>query len=123
MEEPQLNALAQSTTWPALLNCEVVPGGVVAVVGGLVGMAETDLASWPEHANRRGRLDGYSVIVTRVTDTGESGYDLHVETPGAAALRRRLEERGLPLLDPETAEAPRSPRLPWRGSGRCSRDL
>jgi hypothetical protein len=80
----------------AFSTTAIVGPDAPGIVEGLVGIAETDLASWPEHANRRGLFDGYSVIVTRVTDTGEAGYDLHVETPGAAALSRRLEERGVP---------------------------
>jgi folate-binding protein YgfZ len=94
----------------AFSTTAIVGPDAPGIVEGLVGIAETDLASWPEHANRRGLFDGYSVIVTRVTDTGEAGYDLHVETPGAAALSRRLEERGVPALDQETAEALRIER-------------
>ena len=43
--------------------------------------------------------------MTRVTDTGEAGYDVYVEQPQADALRRALAAAGVPAADPETAEA------------------
>jgi folate-binding protein YgfZ len=57
-----------------------------------------------EHGNRRGSSDGHPAIVVRVTDTGESGYDLYVETANAAALRRALEQERVPFLDSDTAD-------------------
>jgi folate-binding protein YgfZ len=75
------------------------------IVGGVTGIAAEDLAAWPEHGNRRGEFDDRAVIVTRVADTGEPGYDLHVEAPSAATLSRRLEEAGVPALNAATAEA------------------
>jgi folate-binding protein YgfZ len=75
------------------------------IVSSLTGIAELDLAAWPDHGNRRGRVGDRAVIVTRVTDAGEPGFDLHVEAAGGAWLRQRLEEAGVPALTAETSEA------------------
>ena len=44
------------------------------------------------------------MVVTRVHDTGEPGYDLHLEAAHTARLRQALTEAGAPLLDLETAD-------------------
>jgi folate-binding protein YgfZ len=75
------------------------------IVGSLTGTSADELENWPEHANRRVQVGDSSVIVTRVFDTGEQGYDLHVESAGSAAMARTLDEHGLPLLSKETAES------------------
>jgi folate-binding protein YgfZ len=82
-------------------------------------MADADLAAWPEHANRRGQFDGHPVIVTRVADAGEPGYDLHVEAPWDGPLVQRLADLGVPVLNAETAEALRIER----GVPRFNRDM
>ena len=43
--------------------------------------------------------------MTRVTDTGEAGYDVYVEESHAGALQRALADAGVPAADAETAEA------------------
>jgi folate-binding protein YgfZ len=67
-------------------------------------IAEAELSPMPEHGNRRGTLAGQPVIVTRVTDTGEPGYDIYVEASHAEALRRDIERAGVPWIDPDTAD-------------------
>lgn len=74
------------------------------LLGTFTAIAQADLSAMPEHGNRRGTLAGQPVIVTRVTDTGEPGYDIYVEAPHAGALRREIERAGVPLMDPETAD-------------------
>jgi tRNA-modifying protein YgfZ len=58
----------------------------------------------PDHGNRRVRFRDSAVIVTRVTDTGEPGYDLHLETTHADALRQELTTAGVVEADAVTAE-------------------
>jgi folate-binding protein YgfZ len=89
----------------AFSTMAVVGPEAAGIVSGLTGIAELELAAWPEHANRRGEFDGHPVIVTRVTDVGEPGYDLHVDVTGVEPLKRRLEEIGVPALNDETAES------------------
>jgi folate-binding protein YgfZ len=67
--------------------------------------AALTLAGLLEHGNMRARFAGQPVIVTRVTDTGEPGFDVYVETAHAAALRSALTAAGVAALDRDTAEA------------------
>ena len=75
------------------------------VVGTVTGVGTAELAALPEHGNRRARHDGGAVIITRESDCGEAGYDVHVEASMADSWRRALDESGVPLLDNETADA------------------
>lgn len=75
------------------------------IVGGLIGRPAGEIEVLPEHGNRRATFGGGAAIVTRVTDTGEAGYDVYVEHPQADALRRALADAGVPAADAETAEA------------------
>ena len=61
----------------------------------------------PEHGNARGEWAGGAAIVTRVTDTGEPGFDLYVERAQAGALKAALLAAGVIELDEATAEAVR----------------
>ena len=71
---------------------------VVAVV--MAGVAADALRELPEHGNMRVEWDGGRAIVTRVTDTGEPGYDLFVDRTrrggaedGSRKRRRRRARR------------------------------
>ena len=66
---------------------------------------ERELAALPEHGNRRGQFEGSPVIVTRVADTGEPGYDLHVDASSPERLHTVLRDHGLSMLDAAAAEA------------------
>jgi folate-binding protein YgfZ len=76
---------------------------VVAAVAG--GVAADALRALPEHGNLRTEWDGSAVIVTRVTDTGEPGYDVFVDHARAAALVAALGAAGAVVADAATAEA------------------
>jgi tRNA-modifying protein YgfZ len=67
--------------------------------------AASKLTALHEHGNLRARFAGQPVIVTRVTDTGEPGFDVYVETAHAAALTSALTGAGVAALDRDTAEA------------------
>lgn len=62
------------------------------------------LASLREHGNLRGHVNGSPAIVTRVTDTGEPGFDVYVERERAAWLKARLVSAGAQEADEETAD-------------------
>ena len=63
------------------------------------------LSTLPEHGNLRGRIGQQPAIVTRVTDTGEPGFDVYVERGQLAWLNDRLTAGGVPKADDEAAEA------------------
>jgi folate-binding protein YgfZ len=58
----------------------------------------------PDHGNLRSSWRGAPTIVTRVTDTGEPGYDLFVERAQADALNSELTSAGAFALDELTAD-------------------
>jgi folate-binding protein YgfZ len=69
------------------------------------GVSADRLRELPENGNTRVQWSGGPAIVTRVTDTGEPGYDVHVERAHAAALKAALAAAGAVALDEATANA------------------
>jgi folate-binding protein YgfZ len=55
----------------------------------------------------RALAGGHPVIVARVTDTGEPGFDVFVEEAQASWLREKLQEAGATPIDAATAETVR----------------
>jgi folate-binding protein YgfZ len=60
-----------------------------------------------EHGNVRLPFDGEPAIITRVTDTGEPGYDVCLPPCAMDRLRARLRTSGVGEVDDATAEAVR----------------
>jgi folate-binding protein YgfZ len=83
----------------------IVGPDAAGVVSGLIGCTVSEIDALPQHANRRAVFEGGASIVTRVTDTGEAGYDVYVEQGQAEALHRALADAGVLAADLETAEA------------------
>ena len=83
----------------------VGPAAAQLVEGLLDDVPAVPLAALPEHGNLRGRIAGRAAIVTRVTDTGEPGFDVYVERDQAGWLKDRLAAAGAPELDEATADA------------------
>src|SRR5262245_58557073 len=81
-----------------------IVGPAAAAVLKQVSIDEMDFAEMLEDGVRRGTWTGQPVIVARVTDTGESGYDVYVETVHAPAFRQALDGAHVPFLDPHLAE-------------------
>jgi len=77
------------------------------------------VAALGEHGNLRVPFGSGSAIVTRITDTGEPGYDLYVERADAAAVLASCRASGAADLDPGTADAIRIER----GVPRFHRDM
>jgi len=70
------------------------------IVASLLGAA----APVAEHACVRGEIVGGASIVTRVTDTGEPGFDLYVERLRLPLLKDALDKAGVVALDAATAD-------------------
>ena len=84
----------------------IVGPDAAEVVGRLVeGVTASALAALPEHGNTRAVFDGQPAIVTRVTDTGELGFDVFVDRASADAFSRALSAQDIVVLDVETADA------------------
>jgi len=62
------------------------------------------LEALPEHGNLRSRIGERPAIVTRVTDTGASGFDVYVEREQAGWLKAQLVTAGVEEADEETSE-------------------
>jgi folate-binding protein YgfZ len=82
----------------------VVGPSSAQVVASVAGIALESLESLPDHGNLRSSWRGAPTIVTRVTDTGEPGYDLFVERAQADALNSELTSAGAFALDELTAD-------------------
>jgi|SRR5665213_1100179 len=74
------------------------------VVGALLGDSVERLAALPEHGCLRGEIAGGSAIVTRVTDTGEPGFDVYVERDRLNAFKEALAAAGVIEADSATAD-------------------
>jgi folate-binding protein YgfZ len=83
----------------------VGPGAPAIVASSVSGLSEDLLRAMPEHGNGRGAWAGGAAIVTRVTDTGEPGFDLYVERPHGDALKAALMAAGSIELGDADAEA------------------
>jgi folate-binding protein YgfZ len=86
----------------------VVGPDAARIVGALLdeppAAPDVSLGALPEHGNLRGQIDGSPVIVTRVTDTGEPGFDVYVERERSERLKTRLVSEGAQEAGEETAD-------------------
>jgi folate-binding protein YgfZ len=81
------------------------PDAAKVVAAVVAGVAADALRELPEHGNMRVEWDGGGAIVTRVTDTGEPGYDLYFDRARVAALKTGLAAAGAVELNEPTADA------------------
>src|SRR5882672_3400051 len=88
----------------AFAQIAIVGPAAAQVVGGLLGEGQERLSALGEHGCIRGEIAGGAAIVTRVTDTGEPGFDVYVEVARASALVDGLTAVGLAQLDADTAD-------------------
>ena len=86
--------------------CVALVGPDAASIAGqmLGGVAPGALAALPEHGNLRARFDGQDVIVLRVSDTGEPGFELLIDATAVTALASALGVAGARLVDPELVD-------------------
>jgi len=89
-------------------QCGVIGPGAAKVVAAVVtGVPAAVLSALDEHGNVRAFFAGRPAIVARVTDTGESGFDLFVERAQADALETGLLHAGAVPIDAATADTVR----------------
>ena len=102
-EDVQLGDVSDTFAQVAIVG----PAAATTVASLLGGVSADALGEMAEHGNARGGWAGGAAIVTRITDTGEPGFDLYVERAQAGALIAGLQEAGVVELDEPTAEAVR----------------
>jgi folate-binding protein YgfZ len=85
----------------------VGPDAAHAAAAAMNGVDANRLQQLPEHGNIRAEFRGRPAIITRVTDTGEAGYDLFVEREQAGVLFDVLGAEPIAAvpLDAEAVEA------------------
>ncbi|MEO8258562.1 MAG: aminomethyltransferase family protein [Acidobacteriota bacterium] len=99
-EDVQLGDVTDTFFTLAIVGPEAAP-----IVGRLVGDPGGEISMLPEHGNRRVAFAGGAAIVTRITDTGEPGFDVYVEQRCVDVLRAALAAEGVPAAGPEVAAA------------------
>ena len=82
----------------------VVGPDAARVVAALLGDDAARLSSLSEHGCLRGSIAGGAGIVTRITDTGEPGFDLYVEHLRLGALRELLASHDVEEADTDTVD-------------------
>jgi folate-binding protein YgfZ len=100
-EDVQLGDVTDTFSQVAVVGPEAAR--VVAAVLGSVS-ADT-LRALTEHGGMRAGWAGGAAIVTRVSDTGEPGYDLFVDRAQVGALTSALASAGAVAIDEATADA------------------
>jgi tRNA-modifying protein YgfZ len=100
-EDVQLGDVSATFAQVAVIGPDAAK--VVATV--MAGVAADALRELPEHGNMRVAWDGGTAIVTRVTDTGEPGYDLYFDRARMAALKEGLATADVVELNEATADA------------------
>jgi folate-binding protein YgfZ len=83
----------------------VGPRAASRVAAAVPSLTEAVLDALPEHGNVRVDREGTPVIVTRVVDVGEPGFDLYVERGHLASISDALRRLDVVELDPAAAEA------------------
>ena len=88
----------------AFAQIAVVGPESARIVSTLLGERIERLAALPEHGCLRGSIDGGPAIVTRVTDTGEPGFDVYVERERVGAFKAALAAADVVDADAATAD-------------------
>jgi folate-binding protein YgfZ len=100
-EDVQLGDVSDTFSQIAVVG----PAAPTTVAAVMSGAGADELRAMPEHGNRRLEYDGSAASVTRITDTGEPGFDLYVERSRAAALQNALTAAGAVGVDAAIADA------------------
>lgn len=83
----------------------VGPGAAGVVASVVAGSSADTLTAMRDHDNVRITSDEGPVIVARVTDTGEPGFELYAERARMASIVQALEGAGVPRLGEADADA------------------
>jgi len=102
-EDVQLGDVTETFSQLAVVGADAAR--VVAAV--IPDLSIERLNALPEHGNARVQFAGSPAIVTRVTDTGEPGYDVFVARGHAESLASAVAAAGAVPMDDDTAEAVR----------------
>jgi folate-binding protein YgfZ len=97
----------------------VGPDAASVVTACVPELSVSALTTMREHENLRATRDGQPVIVTRVLDVGEPGFELYAERAPMAAIVDELRRAGVVELDEATTEAIRIES----GTPRFGRDM
>jgi folate-binding protein YgfZ len=65
------------------------------------------LLALPEHGNTRAVVEERPVIITRISDTGEPGFDLFVDRSQMERLKTQMQSAGATMMDAATADTVR----------------
>jgi len=99
-EEVQIGDVTDTFAQIAIIG----PEAATIVAGLLIGAPVERLNALAEHANLRADWNGEPAIVTRITDTGEAGFDVFVDRAKAGAFTSAVTAAGAAALDEQTAE-------------------
>jgi tRNA-modifying protein YgfZ len=100
-EDVQLGDVTQTFGQVAVIG----PDAAAAVAGIVASVSPEKLNALPLHGNMRADWNGSPVVVTRIDDTGEPGFDLYVERERLSALFAALERGSVVELDRDAADA------------------
>ena len=100
-EDVQLGDVTETFAQIAVIG----PEAARAVSAALGAVTADALAALPEHGNVRTEWAGGAAIVTRVTDTGEPGYEIFVDQPHVTALKTTLTAAAVVEAGEATSEA------------------
>lgn len=100
-EDVQLGDVTESFAQIAIVG----PDAAVVLADVVDGADAGALKALSEHGNLRLRVGGQAAIVTRITDTGEPGFDSYVDRAVAGTFVETLAARGVAALDAGSAEA------------------
>ena len=99
-EDVQLGDVSSTFACVAIVG----PGAATVTTQVLKGAPLETLAALGEHGNLRAEFASAAAIIARVTDTGEPGYDLYVETAHGESLKAALRAAGASELDAPLVE-------------------
>ncbi|MBI3401663.1 MAG: aminomethyl transferase family protein [Acidobacteria bacterium] len=99
-EDVQLGDVSETFAQLAIVG----PDAARIVAAVVPDLAIDRLSALPEHGNARAQFAGSPAIVTRVTDTGEPGYDVFVDRGQAETLSSAVAAAGALPMDEDTAE-------------------
>lgn len=114
-EDVQLGDVTESFDQIAVLG----PAAADVLARAIPSLSRSVLDALPLHGNVRADRDGAAVIVTRIDDAGEPGFDVYIERQAAEPLTTALRADNVPALDENDAEALRIER----GVPRFHRDM
>jgi folate-binding protein YgfZ len=73
----------------------------------VTGFAVERLVELPEHGNTRAFVEDQPAMITRISDTGEPGFDLFVDRSQIERLKTQLQNAGATMIDAATADTVR----------------